>query len=161
MLAMSDWRNQTDAQLFDQSRFEAFRGPGPGGQKRNKTSSAVRLTHLPTGISVIAGESRSQPQNRAKALRRLRYQIALQIRCPFDASGWQPALLEVSHRSPQYLLTLGMVLDGLAEAGWSVSDAARALGISTGRLVSFIKADKNLWTEVNRRRSAIQLTALR
>jgi protein subunit release factor B len=49
-----------DNQLLADCRWEAFRGPGPGGQKRNKTSSAVRITHLPTGLSAIATESRSQ-----------------------------------------------------------------------------------------------------
>jgi len=45
---------------------------GPGGQHRNKTSSAVRLVHLPTGITVTATERRSQARNRSAALERLR-----------------------------------------------------------------------------------------
>ncbi len=161
MLAMHDWRNQSDSQLLVQSRFEAFRGPGPGGQKRNKTSSAVRLTHQPTGISVIAMESRSQSQNCAKALQRLRYKIALQIRQPFIPTQWQPARLDVSQRSDEYLKTLGVVLDALSEKSWSVSEAATTLGLSTARLVGFIKSDKTLWTEVNRKRATVKLTALR
>jgi ribosome-associated protein len=49
-----------------------FVGSGPGGQHRNKTASAVRLLHVPTGLSVTATERRSQAQNRSVALRRLR-----------------------------------------------------------------------------------------
>src|SRR5207248_2974059 len=45
--------------LLADCRFDIARGSGPGGQKRNKTSNAVRLTHLPTGIHVTATESRS------------------------------------------------------------------------------------------------------
>ena len=45
---------------------------GPGGQHRNKTASAVRLVHLPTGITVTATERRSQALNRGVALKRLR-----------------------------------------------------------------------------------------
>jgi protein subunit release factor A len=61
-------------------RWEAFRGPGPGGQKRNKTSSAVRVTHVPSGLSALAGESRSQARNRAKALERLTHRMAVGLR---------------------------------------------------------------------------------
>src|SRR5438105_4731777 len=49
-----------------------FVASGPGGQHRNKTSSGVRLTHLPTGLSVTATERRSQYLNRQEAMERLR-----------------------------------------------------------------------------------------
>jgi len=60
----------------DELRCDFYRGHGKGGQHRNKTSSAVRLTHLPTGMVVIVERGRSQGQNietvRAELLRRLR-----------------------------------------------------------------------------------------
>lgn len=52
-------------------RFEAFRAGGPGGQHQNTTDSAVRATHGPTGLRVVAREERSQHRNRDIALRRL------------------------------------------------------------------------------------------
>lgn len=52
-------------------RVDTYRATGPGGQHRNKTSSAVRLTHLPTGIVVTAEEDRSQHRNRAVAWQRM------------------------------------------------------------------------------------------
>lgn len=50
---------------------ESFRARGPGGQHRNVTESAVRLTHLPSGVRVVAAESRSQHRNREVAFERL------------------------------------------------------------------------------------------
>src|SRR5438309_5189967 len=76
------WTGLTDAQLLAQCEVDTYRASGPGGQKRNKTSSAVRLRHSPTGLIVIAEESRSQHENKAKALKRLRKALFLELRDP-------------------------------------------------------------------------------
>ncbi len=58
-------------QLKKEVQFEAIRSSGPGGQHVNKTNSAVRLTHEPTGITLRVDNDRSQHRNRAIALERL------------------------------------------------------------------------------------------
>jgi protein subunit release factor A len=57
--------------LKQQVTVETYRSSGPGGQRKNKTETSVRLKHLPSGITVIATEHRSQAQNRELAFERL------------------------------------------------------------------------------------------
>lgn len=52
-------------------RFETLRAGGPGGQHQNTTDSAVRATHIPTGITAVCRDERSQHRNKAKAIQRL------------------------------------------------------------------------------------------
>src|SRR5512138_80452 len=64
-----------DAALLAECEETFFTGSGPGGQHRNKTESAVRLVHRPTGVIATATERRSQARNRSEALLRLRERL--------------------------------------------------------------------------------------
>tara|TARA_Y100000588_G_C14133304_1_gene872669 strand:- start:479 stop:835 length:357 start_codon:yes stop_codon:yes gene_type:complete len=65
----------SDEDLLKECQVDTFRASGKGGQHLNKTESAIRLTHLPTGLVVINQETRSQHQNIRKCLLQLRQKL--------------------------------------------------------------------------------------
>ena len=66
---------ESDEDLLRECEVETFRSSGPGGQHVNKTESAVRLRHLPSGIVVASREVRSQYQNKSLCLQKLRKKV--------------------------------------------------------------------------------------
>ena len=73
----------SDQDLLKECNVDTFRAGGKGGQHLNKTESAVRMTHLPTGTVVSCQDERSQYQNKRKCLLQLREKlVALNYRPP-------------------------------------------------------------------------------
>ena len=87
---MGSGKPGSDEELLAECAVETFRAGGPGGQHQNKTESAVRLTHRPTGIVVTARESRSQHRNRTRALERLRAALTERERRPTPRRATSP-----------------------------------------------------------------------
>ena len=75
---------EDDDALLAECRVETFAAGGPGGQHQNRTESAVRLTHLPTGLKVVARDERSQHRNRQTAIERLRAALHEHLREPVE-----------------------------------------------------------------------------
>jgi hypothetical protein len=161
----ADWTELSDSQLLAQCEVDTYRASGPGGQKRNKTSSAVRLRHLPSRLIVIAEESRSQHENRARALRRLRQAFYLKLRDELPPDGLAPQILaarggyaadleragrlDLGRKDPRFWPAVGVVLDVLQCVEARVSSAAEALGISTGNLIDFLAVEPKVWEQAN------------
>jgi len=76
MIRSSHQKFDTNPEILKkQVVIETYRSRGPGGQRKNKVETAVRLKHLPSGITVVATEHRSQAENRKVALERLRERL--------------------------------------------------------------------------------------
>jgi hypothetical protein len=175
--ATPDWTQflrLADQQLLAQCEQDRFRASGPGGQKRNKTDSAVRLRHRPTGLNAEAVESRSQHENRARALRRLRLEIALQARALVDVEVNEPPeelaealrvgkgrAISMGRRDARYPATVAALFDRLEACGWEIGTAASAVGVSTSMLGRFLEAEPVVWRAVQQRRQGAGLSPLR
>ena len=170
------WSRLTEDQLLAQCEVDTYRASGPGGQKRNKTSSAVRLRHLPTGLVVIAEESRSQHENKAACLRRLWRALFLHLRDDLPAARTPEAVaghpdyapargsdgrLHLSAKDARFWPAVGVALDVLTAVEARVADAAGLLGVSTGNLVDFLQTDPKVWQEANRIRAVFGQKPLR
>ena len=75
-----------------------FKSSGPGGQKKNKTESSVRVVHRPTGITRIATESRSQLRNKAAALERVWQELQRRARKRKPRVATKPTRASVERR---------------------------------------------------------------
>ena len=175
---MDDWLALDDEALLAQCRVDLFRASGPGGQHRNRNDTAVRLVHGPSGARAQGTERRSQAQNRANALRRLRRAIALETRRPVDLDAYHPpprlrAILPASaaegvpkharigpaHRD--FWAGAQALLDLIEASGGAVSDAAAAIGCSTGQLSRLLSSEPRLFAAANEIRGRRALPPLR
>ncbi|HEY3215903.1 MAG TPA: peptide chain release factor-like protein [Candidatus Eisenbacteria bacterium] len=75
-----------------------FKSSGPGGQKKNKTESSVRVRHRPSGITRIATESRSQARNREQALARVWAELKRRARKPRPRLPTRPSAAATERR---------------------------------------------------------------
>ena len=154
------------AVLASQCKIRTTRRSGPGGQHRNKVETAVELIHGPTGLRAQASERRSQGENRAVALRRLRLELAISIRSAIDlgqtGASYTPSALwlkrcgggriVVNRDHDEFPALLAEALDVLHAAAFEPRTAALALGCSPSQLIKLIKDEPRALRLVNEER---------
>ncbi len=130
---MPDIEEDVDIEIKDDDiRIDTYRSSGAGGQHINKTSSAIRITHFPTGIVVTCQNERSQHMNKDKAMQMLKSKLYLLkqeeqaqkeagIRGEVTEIGWgnqirsyvmQPYTMVKDHRTNAESGNVGAVMDG-------------------------------------------------
>ncbi len=130
---MPDIKEDVDVEIRDEDiRVDTYRSSGAGGQHINKTSSAIRITHFPTGIVVTCQNERSQFQNKDKAMQMLKAKLYMLkqeenaeklsgIRGDVKEIGWgnqirsyvmQPYTMVKDHRTEEESGNVNAVMDG-------------------------------------------------
>jgi hypothetical protein len=159
----------SDGKLLADCATRRLRRSGPGGQHRNKVETAVQLLHRPTGIVAEANERRSQAENRAVALRRLRLNLALATRTPHDehvpSPLWQSRCragrIAVATDHADFPPLLAEALDTIAARSADVKHAAQRLGCTASQLVKFLAKEPRALRMVNGWRAERGLKPLR
>jgi protein subunit release factor B len=97
---------ESDEDLLRECEIDTFRSSGPGGQHVNKTESAVRLRHMPSGLVVSSQQERSQHRNKAICLEKLRakaerlnYRAPKRVPTKVSAAAKERALEEKARRA--------------------------------------------------------------
>lgn len=147
--------------LLSLCELRTQRRSGPGGQHRNKTSSGVFLTHRASGIVGEATERRSQADNRAVALRRLRYRLAVEIRTVsmFDdvpvelekqlRDDYRGHPLKLNDANEVKPAVLALLLNDLHACGGQPSAMTEIWSTSTSRIVALLKSHPQAFGFVN------------
>jgi hypothetical protein len=154
-------------ELLASCTVERTRRSGPGGQHRNKVETAVVITHQPTSVRAEASERRSQAENLAKAVLRLRVKLALAERTAMSEPSalWRSRAaggrIAVSPEHADFPALLAEALDALAAADWSPAAAGEKLRVSGSQLVKLLKSEPEAVALVNARRRELGLNACR
>ena len=160
-----------DDDLLKVCETETGRISGPGGQHRNKVDTAVWITHTPTGVEGHAGERRSQIQNRARALFRLKLKLAIKVRTIVSRDGHVPSelwkrrrqgeKLPVNPEHEDYPALLAEALDVVTVRRYDMAGAAGILGVTMSQLSRLIRHERHAFAKVNEGREACGRTRLR
>ncbi len=154
----------TDEELLSVCETQRTRRGGPGGQHRNKTETAIVVTHLESGVSGQASERRSQKANKEEAVFRLRLNLAVAFRTLIDVANdevepgelWKrrasgrKMMVSTSHRD--FPALIAEALDWVSSFDFELGAAARRLGLSTSQLVKFLKLCPEAWQWIQQQR---------
>ncbi len=147
-----------ESELLAQCREDTMRSGGPGGQHVNRTASAVRLTHLASGISVRCQDHRERLRNHVAAVRALRLALAVATRGISDAQWLEPyrsgRQVRAGANAQDFHLLVGCALDALDRCTGRLAEAAADLRLSTSQLVKLLTGDKSVHAAANALRAA-------
>ncbi|MEO7426555.1 MAG: peptide chain release factor-like protein [Fibrobacteria bacterium] len=165
------WLSLDSETLLSACGQARFQGSGPGGQKRNRVYSGVRLTHPESGLSAESVDSRASLRNLHAALARLRLHIALAADLADaepagdpggPARAGQPAFR--ADANPAHADFPGFALRALhqlARQRGQLAGAAAVLGCTASALTRFYKSDKAVWAKARSIRETNGLHALK
>ena len=176
LAAFYEWLTLSPDELLAQCTRTPYQASGPGGQKRNRVYSALRLEHSPTGVRAESGAHREAARNRADALRKLRLALAIAgsrlvlLPRPHDGTppedppgppaGYPAFRAKISTEHKDYPATVLESLVMFRALGGELRPTAARLGVSTSAFGRYLKIDKTVFAEANRIRETAELPRL-
>lgn len=169
--------------LLAQCEILRTRRSGPGGQHRNKVETAIVIKHEPTGLVAEANEKRSQAENRAVAIQRLRLVLAVEHRAVRDGTYSQSKpsesktsqsngdlkasdllktrirhrKLSVNLKHEDFPKLLAELLDHLAAANYELAKVASQIDLTNSQILKFLKQHPPAFEKFNRERAKVGL----
>jgi hypothetical protein len=142
----------SDEKLLEHCVVERVRRSGPGGQHRNKVETGIVLSFQPTGCVAQAGEERSQSENLANAVKRLRVTLALVYRLNYEKGSvpapselWKTRTrhgkLSINTQHMDYVVLLAELMDMLECYDWEIRDVAEHCAVSQSQILKFLKQE--------------------
>lgn len=159
-----------ESKLLEDCEIQRTRASGPGGQHRNKTETAIQITHLPTGLKALAYERRSQEENRKAAVFRLRLTLAALHRTVVSpivvpSKLWESRCikgkLSCNDQHKDFPSMIAEAMNAVDAKCFDVRVAAAALGCSTSQLVRFIAKAPDAFNAMNAGREKSGLRRLK
>jgi hypothetical protein len=156
-------------ELLTQCELSTHRRRGPGGQHRNKTESAVVLRHVSSGVEGQACERRSQAENRRVALKRLRVNLALEVRTTALAEAAPSELwrrrcpqgrIVINPDHEEFGALLAEALDVIGDRCGHLHSSAEQLQCTPSQLQKLLRLEPRAWQLVNQWRAKAGLPAL-
>lgn len=159
-----------EEKLLEDCDVQRTRASGPGGQHRNKTETAIQISHQPTGLTALAYERRSQEDNRKVAVFRMRLTLAalhrtVKSRVVNPTSLWESRCpkgkISCSDEHNDFPSMIAEAMNAVDAKSFDVRLAAAALGCSTSQLVRFIAKSAESFQALNAGRERAGLRRLK
>jgi hypothetical protein len=164
-----------EEQFAQECTITQLRRGGPGGQHRNKVSTGIVLTHVPSGLNAEANERRSQVDNRRVAVRRLREILAMEQRSVVsdqEVAGdndqrdmirkkYAGSQLRVAEDNWERPMVLAVLLDDIYQLDLRLPEVAQRWATTTSQLVRFLRNFPVALVKLNRLRAERLLPPLR
>ncbi|MEP3478627.1 MAG: peptide chain release factor-like protein [Fuerstiella sp.] len=156
--------------LLDDCDIQRTRASGPGGQHRNKTETAIQITHRPTGLTALAYERRSQEDNRKVAVFRMRLTLAalhrtVKSRVVHPTALWESRCpkgkISCNDSHHDFPSMIAEAMNAVDAKNFDVRLAAAALGCSTSQLVRLIAKSAEAFQALNTGREQVGLRRLK
>jgi len=154
----------SDEAILAMCKREYFRAQGPGGQHTNRTESAVRLTHVASGVVAQCQDHRERARNQKSALQRLQLRLALTQRGVSQIAWLKPyhrgTRLNLGANAAGYPLVVAVVMDALEQSQGALRESAEALGVSSSQITKLLTDDKEVHAAANNVRTRFGLGAI-